>query len=83
VRLPVNGDRGLCIRCLDEAEDLAVLLVDLVVLIVDAEPALRVEVGLMCFGGLLGRHRSAEAVDVHEQWHCAFLSFAVVDGCRA
>ena len=82
VGLTVHRDGCVGVRGFDEAEDLAILLVDPVLLVVDAEPALRVEVGLVCPGDRLGRHGSVQRVDVHEHWHCLFPSMSVpFDGC--
>src|SRR5690242_12613202 len=54
VRLAVHGDRGVGVRRLDQAEDPAVLLVNPVLPVVHAVPALRLEVGPMGSGDLLG-----------------------------
>ena len=54
VRLAVHGDRGVGVRSLDQAEDPAVLLVNPVLPVVHAVPALGVEVGTMGSGDLLG-----------------------------
>src|SRR5215471_10104600 len=69
----MDGDRGVGVRGLDEAEDPAVFLVYPVLPVVHAVPALRFEVGAMGSGGLLGRYRAVHRVNVHKQRHC--LSF--------
>ena len=54
VRLAVYGDRGVGVRRLDQAEDPAVLLVNPVLPVIHAVPALCFKVGTMGSGDLLG-----------------------------
>ena len=54
VCLAVYGDRGVGVRSLDQAEDPAVLLVNPVLPVVHAIPALCFEVGTMSSGDLIG-----------------------------
>jgi hypothetical protein len=54
VRLSVYRDRGVGVGSLDEAEDLAVLLVNPVLLVVDAVPGLGFQVSLMRAGDVRG-----------------------------
>src|SRR5690242_9349243 len=66
VRLAVYGDRGVGVRSLDEAENPAVLLVNPVLPVIHAVPALCFEVSTMGSGDLLGRDRAVHGVDVHK-----------------
>src|SRR3954452_9594586 len=66
VGLAVYRDRSLGVRCLDQAEDPAVGLVDPVRLVVDAVPPLGLQVGLVGLGDAGGLDRARHGVDVHE-----------------
>src|SRR5262249_56360000 len=53
----------------EQAEDLAVRLVDPVAQVVHAVPALGLQVGGMCRGDVVDADWAAGGVDVDEQWH--------------
>src|SRR6185295_6215040 len=68
VRLAVDARRGLAVGRIDETEDLAVLLVDPVLLVVDAVVALDLDVGLVGARDGLGRD-TGDVVHVHVRRH--------------
>src|SRR5262249_50787324 len=69
VRFAVDGDRGFSAGGLDQAEDLAGLLVEPVAHILDAMLFLDLQVGLMRLGDSLGRQPVDMVVNIHEQRH--------------
>src|SRR5215211_6280007 len=69
VGLTVNRVRGLRIGSLDEAEDLAGLLVDPVALVVHAVLALDGDVGLVRLGDVGRRDAVGHVVNVHVERH--------------
>src|SRR5215217_7085611 len=69
VRFTMHRAGGFRVRRLDEAEDLARLLVDPVALVVDAVFVLRLDVLLMRLRNICGGHLATERVHVHVQRH--------------
>jgi hypothetical protein len=70
VGFPVDPDRGVGVWCLDKAEDLAALLVDPVLEVVDPVLVLGPDVGFVGLGDVLGGGSLRKAlVHVHEQRH--------------
>src|SRR5215217_3596467 len=69
VRFTMHRAGGFRVRRLDEAEDLARLLVDPVALVVDAVLVLRLDVLLMRLRDICGGDLATERVDVHVQRH--------------
>src|SRR5215469_7630194 len=65
----VHGSRGVGVWGIDQAEDLAVLLVDPVPQVVNAVGVLGLQVGGMCLGHVIDGDRPADGVRVHEQCH--------------
>ena len=68
VRLAMDAGRGLAVGRVDEAEDLAVGLVDPVVPVVDAVRALGADVGLVGADDVLGLD-AGEVVDIDVGGH--------------
>jgi hypothetical protein len=81
VRLAVHGVGRLGVRRLDEAEDLALALVDPVPQVADVVVGLLLQVGGVRVRDVAERDPTVEVVDVHEQWHVVLL-FGVVVRCR-
>jgi len=66
----VDPDRGLGVWCLDQAEDLAALLIHPILEVVDPVLVLGLDVGRMGLGDVLGGRAFGKAlVHIHEQRH--------------
>src|SRR5439155_13805960 len=73
VRLPMDARGRLPIGRVDEAEDLAVALIDPVALVVHAVLALDPDVGFVCRGDIGGFH-PGDVVNVHVRRHSGLLA---------
>jgi hypothetical protein len=69
VSLAMHSVRGLCRRCVDEAEDLALGLTHPVAEVPDVVRALRFEVCGVCLGNVIDRGSAADSVDIHVERH--------------
>jgi hypothetical protein len=74
VRFAVHGRRGGCGRGLDEAEDLALALVDPVPQVLHVVGVLRLQVSQVRLRDVLDLHPTVEMVHVHVERHLAPLS---------
>lgn len=69
----MNGVGGRRVWRIDQAEDLACLLVDPVFQVLDAVRILRVQICLVGAGDVFRRDASVDVVDIHVQWHSPIL----------
>src|SRR5262249_9673957 len=69
VRLAVHRRRGVRVRRVDQAKDLAMLLVDPIPQVVNAVGVLGVQVGGVCLRHVVDRDRAINGVRIHEQCH--------------
>src|SRR5215469_1353243 len=83
VSLPVDAGGGLGCGGLDQAEHLAVALIDPVPEVPDVVSVLGLEIGKMCLGDVVHRHAAGDLVNVHEKRHLrpALLSVVEADNC--
>src|SRR5215213_2477873 len=73
--------RGLRVRRIDEAEDLALPLVDPVAEVADSVLLLGLQVELVGVGDVAGFHTAIDCVAIHEQGHWDLLSGPTVRPC--
>jgi hypothetical protein len=69
VSLPVNIGSGLCCGGLDQAEHLAVGLIDPVPEVPDIVSPLGLEIGQVCLGDVVHRYAACYLVNIHEKRH--------------
>jgi len=69
VSLPVNVGSGLWRGGLDQAEHLAVGLIDPVPEVPDVVSTLGLEIGQVCLGDVVHRHAAVDLVNIHEKRH--------------
>src|ERR1700745_1209053 len=74
VRLAVHAFGGVGVRGIDQAEDLAVLLIHPVAQVMNAVCALGLQVGGVRLRHVVDGDRAAKGVGVHEQCHRLYLS---------
>lgn len=82
VGFTVDGVGCLRVRCLDQAEDFARLLVNPILQVVDSVGFLRGEICRMSPGNVASRNASFDGMDIQVEWDWWFLSVRDPDVSR-